>query len=86
LGAGFEISMRDLAHKIAALVGYNGELVWDASRPNGQPRRCLDISRAKESFGFEAKCPFQQGLSNTVSWYLAQRESSWEPSFASPAV
>jgi GDP-L-fucose synthase len=86
LGSGQEISIRELAETISAAVGFTGKIIWDTTKPNGQPRRCLDISRAKESFGFEAKCPFQQGLSNTVSWYLAQRESSWEPSFASHAI
>ena len=86
LGSGQEIGIRELAETISAAVGFTGKIIWDTTKPNGQPRRCLDVSRAKEWFGFEAKCPFQQGLSNTVSWYLAQRESSWEPSFASHAV
>lgn len=75
LGAGFEISMRDLAHKIAALVGYGGELVWDASRPNGQPRRMLDVSRARERFGFSAQVSFDEGLARTIAWFDANRAS-----------
>jgi GDP-L-fucose synthase len=86
LGSGQEISIRELAETLAAAVGFKGKIVWDTTKPNGQPRRCLDVSRAKELFGFEAKCPFEQGRRNTVSWYLAQRESSRELSFASDAV
>ena len=69
LGAGFEISMRDLAASIAAKIGYQGEVVWDASRPNGQPRRRLDVSRALERFGFSAKVGFDEGLDKTIAWY-----------------
>ena len=71
LGAGFEISMRDLALKIANKVGFRGELVWDKTRPNGQPRRMLDVSRAKERFGFSAKVSFDEGLDKTIAWYRA---------------
>ncbi|MES1178512.1 MAG: GDP-L-fucose synthase [Myxococcales bacterium] len=76
LGAGFEISMRDLAHKIAALIGYGGKLAWDVSRPNGQPRRMLDVTRAKERFGFSARVSFDEGLSKTIAWFEANRETS----------
>jgi GDP-L-fucose synthase len=69
LGSGQEISIRDLATKISALVGYQGELVWDTSRPNGQPRRALDTTRAKDLFGFEARTPLDQGLKQTIEWY-----------------
>jgi GDP-L-fucose synthase len=69
LGAGFEISMRDLAQKIADKVGYRDEVVWDPSRPNGQPRRRLDVSRARERFGFEAKVGLDEGLDLTIAWY-----------------
>jgi GDP-L-fucose synthase len=69
LGAGFEISMRDLAGLIANKVGYHAEVVWDASRPNGQPRRRLDVSRALERFGFVAKIDFDEGLDRTIDWY-----------------
>jgi GDP-L-fucose synthase len=69
LGAGFEISMRELAGKIAAKVGFGGRIVWDTSRPNGQPRRMLDVSRARERFGFVARVPFDEGLERTIHWY-----------------
>jgi GDP-L-fucose synthase len=70
VGAGFEISIRALAERIAELTGFRGRLVWDASRPNGQPRRCLDTSRARAAFGFEARTGFAEGLRRTVEWYL----------------
>ena len=75
LGAGFEISMRDLAALIQRLTGYEGRMRWDPSRPNGQPRRCLDVSRAEERLGFRAAMPFEEGLRKTIAWYRAQRES-----------
>ncbi|HYQ42510.1 MAG TPA: GDP-L-fucose synthase [Polyangiaceae bacterium] len=74
LGAGFEISMRDLAHKIATLVGYDKNVIWDSTRPNGQPRRMLDVSRAKERFGFSARVSFDEGLAKTIAWYQDNRE------------
>jgi GDP-L-fucose synthase len=73
LGSGEEISIRELAEMIAGEVDFTEKMVWDKTKPNGQPRRCLDVTRAKESFGFEAKCPLKQGLQKTVSWYLTQR-------------
>jgi len=72
LGAGFEITIRELAEKIRALVGYEVELVWDTSKPDGQPRRRLDVSRAEELFGFRAEVPFDEGLRRTVEWYREQ--------------
>ncbi|HYJ07845.1 MAG TPA: GDP-L-fucose synthase [Polyangiaceae bacterium] len=69
LGAGFEISMADLARSIAEKVGYSGAVVWDTTRPNGQPRRMLDVQRAKERFGFQAKVGFDDGLQRTIAWY-----------------
>jgi GDP-L-fucose synthase len=74
LGAGFEITMRDLADKIAAAAGYRGALRWDASRPNGQPRRMLDVSRARERFGFVAQTSLDEGLAHTIAWYRGHRE------------
>ena len=71
LGAGFEISIADLATLIAKGSRYNGRLVWDASRPDGQPRRCLDVSRAEKEFGFRATTPFEEGLRETIAWYEA---------------
>ncbi len=74
LGAGWEISIKDLAETIAKYVGYTGDIVWDTSKPNGQPRRKLDVSRAKEYFGFEAEVPFDEGIRATVEWWEANRE------------
>jgi len=71
LGAGFEISIADLATLIAKCTRYNGRLGWDASRPDGQPRRCLDVSRAEKEFGFRATTPFEEGLRETIAWYEA---------------
>jgi len=72
LGAGFEISIRDLSEKIAALTGFGGRLVWDATQPDGQPRRCLDTSRAEREFGFRARIGFDEGLKQTIEWYRNQ--------------
>ncbi len=74
LGAGMEISIKDLAHLIARLTGFEGEIVWDTGKPNGQPRRRLDVTRAKEYFGFEAQMPFEEGLRRTISWFRENRE------------
>ncbi len=75
LGAGFEITIRDLAHRIAAATGFAGKFDWDATKPDGQPRRCLDTTRAREQFGFVAEVPFDRGLRETVDWYRANRHS-----------
>jgi GDP-L-fucose synthase len=69
LGAGFEISIRDLATLLAELTGYRGRLVFDASKPSGQRRRSADVSRAKQEFGFEAAIGFREGLTRTIEWY-----------------
>ena len=69
IGAGFEITIKDLAEKIAKLSGFKGRLVWDDSKPDGQPRRSLDTSKAKQAFGFEAKTGFDKGLEKTIEWY-----------------
>lgn len=74
LGAGWEISMKDLAATIAEAVGYEGDIIWDTSKPNGQPRRKLDVSRAKEYFGFEAEVSFAEGVRKTVEWWEANRD------------
>jgi GDP-L-fucose synthase len=71
LGAAREISIRDLAELIADVVGYEGSIVWDAEKPNGQPRRSVDATRARELFGFEAKTPLREGIERTVAWYRA---------------
>lgn len=73
LGSGHEISIKDLAELIQRLTGYQGRLVWDTSRPNGQPRRGLDTTRAEEYFGFKAATTFEEGLRRTIDWYRAQR-------------
>ena len=69
LGAGREISIRELVSLIAGLTGFKGEIRWDTSKPDGQPRRCLDTSRAKEEFGFEAEVSFEEGLKRSIEWY-----------------
>jgi GDP-L-fucose synthase len=74
LGNGREIRIRDLTEIIARLVGFEGKIAWDATKPDGQPRRCLDTSRAREEFGFEARTPFEEGLKNTIEWYRANRK------------
>jgi GDP-L-fucose synthase len=71
LGTGNEISIRELAETIAELTGYDGRIVWDTSKPNGQPRRRLDVSRAEQEFGFVAATPLREGLEKTVAWYNA---------------
>lgn len=74
IGSGQEISMTDLANKIKNLVGYKGEIRWDTSRPNGQPRRCLDTSRAKDYFGWQATTSFDVGLAKTYEWFVENKE------------
>lgn len=69
IGAGFEITIKDLVKKIVELTGFKGEIRWDSSKPDGQPRRCLDTSRAKKLFGFETKMSFDEGLKATIEWY-----------------
>ena len=71
IGAGFEISIKDLAELIAKLTGFTGKLVWDASQPDGQPRRMLDTSKAKEKFTFETTTGFKEGLKKTINWYAS---------------
>jgi GDP-L-fucose synthase len=74
LGSGYEISIKDLVEMIAHLTGYSGKLVWDMSKPNGQPRRGLDVSRAEKSFGFRAGTSFETGLRQTIEWYKENRK------------
>ncbi|MBN1273077.1 MAG: GDP-L-fucose synthase [Candidatus Aminicenantes bacterium] len=76
LGSGFEISIKDLIHLVMELVGFDGRIVWDSSKPNGQLRRRLDTSKAKREFGFEAQVDFREGLGKTVSWYLSTQRKS----------
>ena len=73
LGRGEEIAIRDLAATIARLTGFRGEIVWDTSKPNGQPRRKLDVSRAERELGFRATTPFEAGLTKTIDWFVAHR-------------
>lgn len=71
VGSGVEISIRDLAELVATLTGFEGEIAWDLSKPNGQPRRNLDVSRAERLFGFRARTPLREGLERTIAWYRA---------------
>jgi GDP-L-fucose synthase len=75
LGTGNEISIRDLAELTAELTGYKGEIVWDETKPNGQPRRRLDVSRAERLFGFRASTSFREGLARTIAWYQSHAHS-----------
>ena len=74
LGAGFEITIKDLAEKIKDMTGFEGRLIWDTTKPDGQPRRCLDTSRAKRLFGFEAQIPFDRGLRETIEWWKTNQD------------
>jgi GDP-L-fucose synthase len=76
LGAGFEILIRDLVELIGRLMGFEGEIRWDPDKPDGQPRRCLDTSRAERLFGFRARTGFEDGLKRTIDWYRKQRASA----------
>jgi GDP-L-fucose synthase len=73
IGSGFEISIRDLVGLIAKLTGFTGKIAWDRTKPDGQPRRRLDTSRARDYFGFEAKVDFEEGLKKTIEWYRGNR-------------
>jgi GDP-L-fucose synthase len=72
LGAGEEISIRDLTGLIQNLTGFDGQVIWDTTRPDGQPRRCLNTDKAWKAFGFRASTPLKEGLQKTIEWYLAQ--------------
>jgi len=75
LGAGREISIRDLVGLIVDLTGFNGSIIWNSEMPDGQPRRCLDTSRATEKFGFTAQFPFEEGLRRTIEWYRGRGQA-----------
>ena len=75
LGSGMEISIYDLAAKISRMCGFTGEIVWDTTQPDGQPRRALDVTRAERYFGFRARTDFETGLRRTIDWYIRQAES-----------
>ena len=70
IGAGFEIRIKDLVTLIVKQTGFKGNVVWDSSKLDGQPRRCLDTTKAELIFGFKAKMPLKQGLTKTVEWYI----------------
>ena len=76
LGSGMEISIKDLITLIAKLTGFDGEIIWDASKPNGQPRRRLDVTRAEREFGFKAQVNFEEGLRRTIDWYVAKTKGT----------
>jgi nucleoside-diphosphate-sugar epimerase len=73
LGSGVETPIRELVERVAALAGFTGAIRWDATKPDGQPRRSLDVSRARERFGFIATTPLDEGLRRTVDWYREHR-------------
>lgn len=73
LGAGFEISIKDLVELIAKLTGFKGKIIWDTAKPDGQPRRMLDVSKAFKEFGFKAKTTFEEGLQKTIEWYISTK-------------
>jgi GDP-L-fucose synthase len=79
IGAGFEISIKKLVELIAKLTGFAGKLVWDSTKPDGQPRRCLDTSKAERLLGFKAATPFEEGLAKTIAWYKAERAAARVP-------
>lgn len=72
IGAGFEISIKELVELVAKLTGFKGKIIWDTSKPDGQPRRMLDVSRAEKKFGFKARTSFEEGLGKTIEWYKGQ--------------
>ena len=74
LGAGMEISIKDLAEMIGRLTGFEGSFDWDTEKPNGQPRRMLDVSRAEDFFGFKAQVSFEEGLKRTIKWFEENRD------------
>ncbi len=75
LGSGYEISIKDLAEMIVRLTGFKGKLAWQTDKPNGQPRRGLDVTRAKEYFGWKAQVPFEEGMRRTIEWFKKSRKS-----------
>jgi len=74
LGSGYEISIKDLAEMICRMTGFQGKLIWDTTKPNGQPRRGLDVSRAKATFGWSAQVPFDEGMRRTIEWFKQNRD------------
>jgi len=78
IGSGTEISIKELVNLIVGLTGFRGQIVWDSSRPDGQPRRCLDIQKAEAEFGFKAKTKFEDGLKKTIEWYISHGQAKSE--------
>ncbi len=76
LGTGVEVRIKELAEMIQKIVGYSGKIVWDSSKPDGQPRRCLSVDKAKKEFGFTAQTSIEKGLQKTIAWYLDQNSSA----------
>ena len=74
LGSGYEISIKDLSEMIVKMTGFTGKLAWQTDKPNGQPRRGLDVTRAKELFGWSAQVPFEEGMKRTIEWFKANRD------------
>ena len=74
LGSSYEISIKELMNTIARLTGFEGEIIWDLSQPNGQPRRKLDVTKAAQLFGFRSRVPFEEGLRRTITWYQTTQE------------
>ena len=74
IGAGFEVSIKDLAEKIRQIIGFKGKIVWDTTKPDGQPRRCLDTTKAEKEFGFKAKVKFDEGLKKAIDWYIENKD------------
>jgi GDP-L-fucose synthase len=79
LGAGFEISIKDLLGLIVKLTGFKGEIIWDPAKPDGQPRRMLDTTRAFKEFGFKAKVPLEEGLRKTIDWFASKEAAGCLP-------
>jgi GDP-L-fucose synthase len=73
IGSGMEITIKGLVEKIAGITGFEGEVKWDTTKPDGQPRRCLDVSKAEKEFGFKARTEFEEGLRKTIDWYVKQQ-------------
>ena len=76
IGSGIEISIKDLVQLVVAKVGFEGKIIWDADKPDGQPRRCLDTSKAQQLFGFRARTTLEEGLKRTIDWYVKNRSGS----------
>jgi GDP-L-fucose synthase len=74
VGAGFEISIKNLTEKISEIINFKGKIIWDTTKPDGQPRRCLDTIKAEKEFGFKAKIDFDEGLKKTIEWYINNRD------------